>query len=340
MICSTYLCAELRVWVWGFLWSCWASRPPEGCSPSCCTEVGESPLDKAYESGKKTTWVFWTLTLKDVKQLHTCVGIDWPEYDPYLWCDTDCRAPRSCWGSWGNSVRRETGQGRRKGRRRRWSRAAEGRSPGRWRSGASGARCAGRRSGTLPAGCVEGWTRCDAGPAPAAALSGDRKDGRCCCKISNYCFWLRNTVFDHCHRAPQKLHCYDIRILRWDYFFTAHSEDMVYLESPRACSGTGWRRCPSAWSRRGTRSTPGPWARGGTAGRASATLCSRWRGAGPSCGTPAASRPETAESSRTCLMDSDKTAGTVLLLSSEAITGMVDIRYHTNRHLSSHEQYL
>lgn len=172
---------------------------------------------KRMKGGKKRLEFFLTLTLKDVKQLHM-----WryrlAESDPYLWCDTDCRAPRSCWGSWGNSVRWETGQGRRKGRRRRWSRAAEGRSPGRWRSGASGARCAGRRSGTLPAGCVEGWTRCDAGPAPAAALSGDRKDGRCCCKRSNYCFWLRNTVFDHCHRAPQKLHCYDIRILRWDYF--------------------------------------------------------------------------------------------------------------------------
>lgn len=39
-------CAELKMWVWWFLWSCWASHPLGGCSPSCCMEVGESRLEK------------------------------------------------------------------------------------------------------------------------------------------------------------------------------------------------------------------------------------------------------------------------------------------------------
>lgn len=238
-------------------------------------------------------------------------------FDPYLWCDTDCRARRSCWGSWGNSVRWETGRGRRKGRRRRRSRAAEGTSPGRWHSGASEARCAGRCSWTLPASCVEGWTRCGVGPEPVAALRGDerkrgsaqRRRARCCYKRSYYC------------KLTKAIHCCDYKPQQWAsffFFFTQQIQTLfsnyVYLESPHVCSGTGWHRCPSAWSRRGTRSTPGLSARGGTAGQASATPCSRWHGEDPSCGTLAVSRPANEESSHTCLKDSNQTVRVLIRL--------------------------
>lgn len=74
----------------------------------------------------------------------------------------------------------------------------------------------------------------------------------------------------------------------------------TYQDSPLACSDMGWCRPPSVWSQMGTRTPPGVWARGETGGQASATLCSRWREAGPSCGTPAAGRPVISEWLRTC----------------------------------------
>lgn len=116
---------------------------------------------------------------------------------------------------------------------------------------------------------------------------------------------LQNIIHTHplqgiCHsKIPLKRNYFDV-FNHTNLLHESTRKRLAYRGSPLSYSGRDWCTPPSAWSRKETRSIPVVSVRGGSAGRASATLGSKWREAVPCGGKPAACRPGSGGWWRSC----------------------------------------